>query len=269
MQSYSYFKKLAKKSLQGNFIKCIIAFLFVSLLPTLVSTFGERFPEMGISFTVISAVVALIIIPGFKMGAIDYLFGIIRREPITIGSMFNGFKYIFKLIPVEIARLISFLPLIIASIVFINILPKETMQVLTEYMNNPENAELLTKITDAEYNIMAIMQFVWIFTGILAIYLNTHLSLCEYILCNEGVSGFKSVFRSIKLMKGHILYYIGFSFSFILWILAAIFTSGISLIILHPYQQASYIMFYMELSYKDAQGNDNINNEPTIKEETE
>ncbi len=264
MQSYSYFKELAKKSLQGNFIKCMIAFLFVSLLPSFISAFRMRFSELGIIVTITGLISTLILIPCFKMGAIEYLFESIRKNKPPLGNMFNGFKYILKLIPVELARLISFLPIIISSIILINILPKETMDILTEYSKDLTNSEILKLIPVSQFKTMYIMEIALTLSVALSIYLNTHLSLCEYILCNEGISGTKSVFKSIKLMKGHILYYIGFSLSFILWILAGIFTGGLSDIILHPYKQTAFIMFYMELLYK----NKNIEvNEDTIKED--
>ena len=273
MQSYSYFKKLAKKSLQGNFVKCIIAFLFVSLLPTLTSAINTRFSEYTIPVAVTGLISSLILIPCFKMGAIEYLFETIRKNKPPLGNMFNGFKYIFKLIPIGIARLISFLPLIIVSIVLINMLPKETMDILTEYYNNPSDAEILNAIPMIEYKTMFFLECLFIISAALSIYLNTHLSLCEYILCNEGISGIKSVFKSIKLMNGHILYYIGFSLSFILWVLAGAFTGGISNLILYPYQQTSYIMLYMELLYRNSGITENTkenieNNEDTIKEDT-
>ena len=272
MQSYSYFKNLAKKGLQGNFTKCMIAFLFVSLLPVLSSALQSKFPKSEIMLLISGIVITVILVPCFKIGAIEFLFKAISKTPASLGDIFNGFKYILKLIPVGIARLISFLPLIIASRVFINALPKEVMDILLEFSNNPENIELLNKITDAQLNTMLIMELVFIASIIISIYLNTHLSLCEYILCNERVSGIKSVIRSIKLMRGHILYYIGFSLSFILWYLFAAFTGGLSLIILYPYQQAAYIMLYMELLYREAKkngeiNNDEIKNDDNIKED--
>ncbi|MBE7021461.1 MAG: DUF975 family protein [Ruminococcaceae bacterium] len=266
MQTYRYYKELAKKSLQGNFIKCIVAFLFVSLLPVLNSALEMRFPDNTKLLTVISLISTVILVPCFKMGAIEYLFDTIRNNKPPLGNMFNGFKYILKLIPVGLARVISFAPFIIASIVFINIMPEETMNILTEYAKDTSNTEILKAITDEQFNTMYIMELIWIFTVIISVYLNTHLSLCEYILCNEKASGFSSVFKSIKMMKGYILYYIGFSLSFILWFMAAAFTGGISLIILHPYQQTAYIMFYMDRLLKDSEADIEINDD-TIKEE--
>ena len=111
------------------------------------------------------------------------------------------------------------------------------------------NIMLLNKISDNDFYIMFVAEMSLIITLIVAAIINSYLALTEYILYNEKLSGIKSIIKSIKLMKEHIIYYIKFNLSFILWYVASAFTGGYSDLYLTPYKEASKIMFYNYLRY--------------------
>ena len=256
MKPYRYFKAIAKLGLRGSFLKNIVAFIFVSMLPTLFMLIPEKFQITGYKFLYISIPVIFVIIPCFRMGAIGFLFDSLSKKKTSLGNIFDGFKYFLKLIPLGITKILSVIPLVLAGYYMLNAISPETMELLTEFAENPmENQKLIEAISSQEIVKMYISEIAVITAFVIAIIVTAYTSLTEYIIYNEQMSGFKSLIKSIKLMKGHILYYIGFNLSFILWYLASAFTMGISGVIVAPYKEASFIIFYDYLRFLNGEKN--------------
>lgn len=256
MKPYRYFKAIAKMGLSGSFLKNIIAFIFVSMLPTLFMLIPEKFQITGYNFLYISIPVIFVIIPCFRMGAIGFLFDSLSKKNPSLGNIFDGFKYFFKLIPLEISKIISFIPLFLSGYYMLHAISPETMEMLTKFAENPvANQSILESISNQEIIKMYISEISLITSLVIAVIIKAYVSLTEYIIYNEEMHGFKALIKSIKLMKGHILYYIGFNLSFILWYMASAFTMGISGAIVAPYKEASFIIFYDYLRFLNGEKN--------------
>lgn len=271
MKPYRYFKTLAKLGLAGRLIKCMVAFLFVTLLPQLIILIAGKFKFEAYQIITVMVLTTFVIIPCFKMGAITFLYDSLYKKETSLGNMFDGFCYIIKLIPLTLAKIISYLPFAVVIYFAYKFLTPETMNTLTEYANDPiNNIDLIATIADKDFYIMFFSELGIIFSVIFSLVVSAYLSLTMYILYDEKLSGIKSVIRSIKLMRGHILYYIGFNISFVFWYIASAFTKGYSDLYLNPYKEASFIMFYeyLKLSKEENKeiNSDSNNNEP-IEEE--
>lgn len=259
MKPYRYFKVAAKLGLSGSLIKCMVAFLFITLLPRLAQLLSGKFAFSTYQFLIIMAITTLVIIPCFKMGAISFLFDSLLKKETSLGNMFDGFKYIIKLIPLTVVKIVSYLPFALVIYLAYTFLSPETMDTLMEYANDPmNNIQLLATIADRDFYVMFLSELGIIISIIISIIITSYVALTMYILYDEKLSGIKAVLRSIKLMKGNILYYIGFNLSFIFWYFASSLTFGYSDLYLNPYKEASFIMFYSYLKHK--------NNEPEIIE---
>ena len=155
MKPYIFFKTSAKINLGRNFIKCIIAFLFVSLLPSLIilSTF--------------------ILIPCFKIGAIGFMIDSMEKKETSLGNMFDGFLYIFKLIPLILSKIISYIPLMLVIFLAYKLISKEAMDILREYALDPaKNIDMLVKIPQSDFYTMFFTELGVVVSIILSIIIN-------------------------------------------------------------------------------------------------
>lgn len=94
--------------------------------------------------------------------------------------------------------------------------------------------------------IMAIFLFIVLMIfEILLIARVLSLTLSQYIgIDNPEFLAKQCVDKSIELMKGNRLKYIGLNFSFIGWIILSYLTFGMGFVFLIPYMQVSYVCFY-------------------------
>lgn len=254
MKPYSYFKTIAKIGLAGSFIKSIIAFLFVTLLPQIAFLLPSKLKLSNYQFLIIMAVVIFILVPCFRMGAIGFVSDSLLKKKTSLGNIFDGFKYVLKLIPLIFSKILPVIPFAVMAYIVFNYMSPETFEVLTKYANNPlENAKLLSSITDKDYMLMILFEISLIISLVLSIVLASYFAFTEYIIYSEKLSGIKALIKSMKMLKGHILYYIGFNFSFILWYLASGITMGASTLILNPYKEAAFILFYNYLRFENGE----------------
>lgn len=249
MKPYSFFKTSAKINLGRNFIKCIIAFLFVSLLPNLILLLPGSLNLSRTHTLILLLTSSVILIPCFKIGAIGFMIDSMEKKETTLGNMFDGFLYIFKLIPLILSKIVSYIPMMLVIFLAYKLISKEAMDILKEYALDPaKNVDMLIKIPQSDFYTMFFAEFGIVVSIIISIIINAYVSLTNYILYSEKLSGIKAVIKSIKLMKGHILYYIGFNLSFFIWYIISAFTEGFSDTILIPYKEASFIIFYKYLN---------------------
>ncbi len=254
MKPYRFFKTSAKINLGRSFLKCIIAFLFVSLLPNLILLLPQSLDLSRTQTLILLFTSTFILIPCFKMGAIGFMIDSIEKKETSLGNMFDGFLYIFKLIPLILTKLISYLPLILVMFLTYKLISKEAFDILKEYTLDPaKNVDMLVKIPQSDLYTMFFSEVGIVISFFISIIINAYVSLTNYILYSEKLSGIKAVIKSIKLMKGHILYYIGFNLSFIIWYIASVFTDKFSDIIFIPYKEASFIIFYNYLRFKNGE----------------
>ena len=249
MKPYIFFKTSAKINLGRNFIKFIVAFLFVSLLPSLILLLPSSLNLSKIHTLILLILSTFILIPCFKIGAIGFMIDSMEKKETSLGNMFDGFLYIFKLIPLILSKIISYIPLMLVIFLAYKLISKEAMDILREYALDPaKNIDILVKIPQSDFYTMFFTELGVVVSIILSIIINAYVSLTNYILYSEKLSGIKAVIKSIKLMKGHILYYIGFNLSFFIWYIVSAFTQGFSDTIFIPYKEASFIMFYKFLN---------------------
>lgn len=254
MKPYRYFKQAAKINLGKNFIKCIIAFLFVSLLPNLILLLPGSLNLQRTHTIILFIISTLFLIPCFKMGAIGFMIDSLEKKETSLGNMFDGFLYLFKLIPLMITKIISYIPLALVMFITYKLLSKEAMDILKEYALNPvKNVDILVKIPQSDLYTMFFAETGIVLSIAISIIVSVYVSLTNYILYSEKLSGIKAVIKSIKLMKGHILYYIGFNLSFFIWYIISAFTQNFSDIIFIPYKEASFIIFYNYLRFKNGE----------------
>lgn len=249
MKPYRLFKTLAKLNLGKNFIKCVIAFLFVSLLPNLILLLPNSLELTRNNTLILLLLSTFILIPCFKIGAIGFMIDSIEKKETSLGNMFDGFLYIFKLIPLMISKIISYIPLILVIFLTYKLISKEAIDILKEYALDPaKNIDILIKIPQSDLYTMFFSEIGIVASFVVSVIISAYVSLTNYILYCEKLSGIKAVIKSIKLMKGHILYYIGFNLSFFIWYIISAFTHGFSDMIFMPYKEASFIMFYKYLN---------------------
>jgi len=268
MRPYKYFKTIAKMRLTGKYIKCIVAFLFVTLLTNLLTILPGKINLDMYQYLIFSIPSYLILIPCFRMGAIGIVFNSLENKDAPFGNLFDGFKYIFKLIPIFITKLISFVPLFITGVFFYKFASDDLIKGIIEYSSHPDQNTLdsLSLILENNSLFITMVEMFFVLSMVISIIVSCYIALSEYILYNENTSGIKAVIKSIKLMRGHILYYIGFNLSFILWHIAASFTYGLSTLILNPYKEAAFIIFYNYLRFAEGEDISTVSDEP-IKEE--
>ncbi len=100
----------------------------------------------------------------------------------------------------------------------------------------------------------ALMILMFLFLGLtiagacMAAYKQFSYSMSAYILYeNPGMGANNAIKESIQLMKGNKWRLFCLNFSFIGWAILCLFTLGIGLLWLKPYQEASYAAFYREI----------------------
>lgn len=254
MKPYRYFKQTAKINLGKNFIKCIIAFLFVSLLPNLILLLPGSFNLTRTHTIILFILSTFFLIPCFKMGAIGFMIDSLEKKETSLGNMFDGFLYLFKLIPLILTKVISYIPLFLVMFITYKLMSKEAIDILKEYALDPvNNIDILVKIPQSDLYTMFFAEAGIVISILISIIVSVYVSLTNYILYSEKLSGIKAVIKSIKLMKGHILYYIGFNLSFFIWYIISAFTQSFSDIIFIPYKEASFIIFYNYLRFENGE----------------
>ena len=120
--------------------------------------------------------------------------------------------------------------------------------------NSPQFSDLFSQFSRlGEGLVMQLLRslliFLWallfVIPGIIATY---RYAMAPYILYeNPGMSAYEAIQRSKELMEGNKWRLFCLSFSFIGWRILAIFTLGIGLLWVIPYEEAAYAAFYREI----------------------
>ena len=84
MKPYRYFKTLAKLGLAGNFIKSIIVFSFVTLLPQLLFLLPSKIDFKGYQIIIIMAITMFLLVPCFRMGAIGFVSDALSKKKMLL-----------------------------------------------------------------------------------------------------------------------------------------------------------------------------------------
>ena len=237
MKPFFYYKLKAKQVLRGNLIKPAIVSFFITLISTFVTLYFSMFTtDNSILDIALEALASLLVIQPFSMGSTIFFMKFIEEKDVNVGTVFDGYKYILKLIP-------YFIIVTLISLGF---------SLCVDYFSG----FILEKVP-----FFALEIFIGLV--IVVFILEAYLSFVFYILYEEKeTNGIKAVIKSVKMLKGRILYFIGLHLSFILWILSALFTFGVTLFYTIPYMEFTKLMFYKDIK------NSVINNED-IKEEEE
>lgn len=224
MKPFLYYKIKAKRVLRGKLFKPGMVGVFSVLLTVFVNTYSAGYsPDNEIYSIIEDFLKNLLIVQPLSLGCIIFYMDFARGKATNVGDVFNGYKYILKLIPYVIISLgISYSSYYITDFAFARFI-KDTE-------NGSVIGELITSIS-----------------VVIPLIVNTYLSFTRYIIYDEKISGIKAIIKSIKLTKGHIIYLIGISFSFFLWILLCVTTLGIAFVYVIPYIETTLIMVYEHL----------------------
>lgn len=253
MKSFRFYKALARTAIGGtNFLKAIIVFLLVSLLPNLITLLTSKINTENIWVIAGSILVLyLSLMNPFNMGAIEFLMNILTNKEYSVGNIFDGYKYILKLIPVSAVKFIPYLIMGGIAYLFNMLIDSNITDILLKYIEDPYgNIALLQSISDKDLLLIFLFEITFISAMLLIVLVDAYTALTPYILYDRQdlkFSGFKAVLMSIKMMKGHILYYIGLTLSFIPWHLASMITMGLIGLYATPYIEATRIVFYYHL----------------------
>ncbi len=113
---------------------------------------------------------------------------------------------------------------------------------------------ILTAIAAAlELTILTVIIAIFLFIVLIAfevLFIAKVLSiiLSQYIgIDNPDYTGKQCVDKSVELMKGYRLKYIGLTLSFLGWIILSYLTFGMGFVFLIPYMQVSYVYFYEKI----------------------
>lgn len=219
IKPFGYYKAIAREKMTGKILKLSPIIIMSVILPLFVSGYLTVFYKEDNEFfnNILSTISNILIIIPFEMGFTIFYMNHFYGKPAKVGDVFDGYKYIIKLIPyILVTEIVSYASA--WGIGFI-INASETM------------VSLVTTI-------ITVVMFV----------IQICISFTTNFLYDEGEKGgIKALASSIKLAGGNILYITGLYFSFILWMFAIIFTFGIAALYVIPYMEFTLIALYEDL----------------------
>jgi hypothetical protein len=219
IKPFGYYKAIAKEKMAGKILKLSPVIIMSVVLPLFIGGYLKVFYKEGNEFfnNILSTLSNILIITPFKMGFTVFYMNHFYGKSAKVGDVFDGYKYIIKLIPyILVTEIVSFtsawgMGFIIGA--------SETM------------VSLVTTV-------MTVLMFV----------IQIYISFTTNFLYDEGEKGgIKALVSSIKLAGGNILYITGLYFSFTLWMFAIIFTFGIATLYVIPYMEFTLIALYEDL----------------------
>jgi len=224
MKPFLYYKIKARRAIRGKLFKPGIVGAFSVILAIFVSIYSALYDtDNEIYNIVIDVIKNILFVQPFTMGCTVFYMNFINNKNANVGDVFDGYKYILKLVPYVIISLgVSYLSYYLTDVIF------------HIFIDGNSEGSLIGEL----------MLYI---STIVPLIVNTYLSFTAYILYDEKISGIKAIIKSIKMTKGHIIYLIAIQFSFFLWILLGITTFGIALVYVIPYIEITLIMVYEDL----------------------
>ena len=256
-------KQIAKRSLTGHYGTMIGISLLLSLFSMVITylfnfignqlflmcavTFetDSEILRYGISFVLsfISSLISCLFTVGNAKAFIQLLYG----QPVHVSMLFYGFKnhpdrVMLSNIPLILITLILSVPATIYSEMY--------LEYAYEYLDAIENmGTVFTPETlPVMHSSMMLMALLSMAASVALIFVTLHFAMINYLLVEMEDTSPKDIIRTgFAMMKGHKGRYFGLIVSFIGWTLLGIFTCGIGLIWVVPYQQATFAAFYLDL----------------------
>lgn len=237
MKPFYYYKMQAKEQLFGRAGKPVLIAIFTMLLTFIVnfviSGYYAEDVMSKIIYYVLNILSVILVVQPIQMGATVFYMKFTRDKEASVGTVFDGYKYLKRLIPYLIITLaLSLISSFVTDFVTGFLLTSDNVIASTD------NIFLEVEITVISLLVMSAIIYI----------INMYLSFTFYILYDdEEISGFKAVIKSIKMTKKYILYLIGLNLSFILWFIASAFTMGIILLYVKPYMDITLLMAYEDI----------------------
>lgn len=200
-----------------NILITVLTFIMQLIIsPVDLSTLAIR--EIPLKNMIIYYVINFILLMPLTQGVVSFTLKFKRRSESNVGDVFDGYKVFFPLLVITAVNM--------------------GLAALASHID----ALIPVKGFGAE--------ILFVVALVLLLIAECYLSQCGFLLCDGMKNPFKIIFESIRLMKGNVLKYIGLLFSFVLWIIGAMFTMGLLMMWFVPYQKVALAVFYDELSGK-------------------
>lgn len=244
-------KREAKEKLKDNKVVFAGACLLLFVLTLVVDSLCMLIPLVG---NMVSGAVSTL----FTLGFLSMSLKLVDGGTPNVSDLFNGFKINpVKSVCLFLLTMLFYLPIVlIASLVML-------LPLLTVFgVSLLDNGVILSTLISL-FVLIPVIIIDMILFAVSTTALNAYLFASFYMLV-EGDD--RSIFAILKdsrdFIKGRVLEYIVFNFSFLGWYLTVPFTLGLSLLWLMPYINISYAIYYRELSSK---GVEVINTDGTVE----
>ena len=216
---FGYYKEVAREKMAGKILKLSPVIIMSVILPLFLNGYLSIFykEDNELFNNIISILSSIFILVPFEMGFTIFYMNHFRDKASKVGDVFDGYKFIIKLIPyILLTELVSFA--LVWGMGFI--------------MSVSET--LIPLVTTVVTVLMFVIQIYISFTT-------------NFLYDEEEKGGIKALVNSIKMVNGNILYITGLCFSFTLWMFAIMFTFGIAALYVIPYMEFTLIAFYEDL----------------------
>ncbi len=225
-------KAKARASLIGHYLPVIGAFLAFSFLQyfiTVPSTFLDITPPFGIVFYYASCLFLELFFCVFQMGFACLFLCNACQRPIGAGFLFTGFwnrpgrTIAVRFFPTLLLLLLNLIPTVL----------------LRQYLAVREEKWLM-------YAIFFFLVFLPVSWFIRILYSQTYYVMLDF----PELGARECLRRSRRLMKGNMLRYLWLDLSFLPLLLLGLFSCGIGLLYVRPYQEQTCAYFYLDLISK-------------------
>lgn len=214
----------ARAALKGQWVMAALTTLVMMLATMGVSTVGSFLAVIPLIGWIISLALTAVSTV-FSIGYYQYALNLVDHKPAEIKDIFSRFDLLIPNVKIFLLTiLIFFVPTLIVGIV----------------------GGILTALLDALGGLL-------LFAGMIAIYVFLimfafGMSMVNFVLLeNPGIGAREAMRKSWDLMNGHKFRFFCLGFSFIGWGFLSLFTFGIGVFALTPYESVAYASFYREL----------------------
>lgn len=214
----------ARAALKGQWVMAALTTLVMMLATMGVSTVGSFLAVIPLIGWVISLALTAVSTV-FSIGYYQYALNLVDHKPAEIKDIFSRFDLLIPNVKIFLLTiLIFFVPMLIVGIV----------------------GGILTALLEA-------LGALVLSVGMIALYVflimfGFGMSMVNFVLLeNPGIGAREAMRKSWDLMNGHKFRFFCLGFSFIGWGFLTLFTFGIGVFAVMPYEYVAYASFYREL----------------------
>lgn len=250
----------ARKKLTGNWTKCALYTLLLTIISMLYSSI-EGFLNQGILKTLFDILWYIIYVP-ISYGFVATFMNIFNGNTVDIFYFltegFKNFKKVWKVTLQTLLKLIGWFSLLILSMVLLGI------SILSTAASSVISLGAISSFTN--FGVLGTISLILLLVSLVGLTIKELSYVLNFFILFEEpeLSSKEIVNKSEQLMNNNRSRYFCLSLSFIGWAILALFTFGIGYFFLIPYIQISMIVFYKKLTKKidtDVQTDNNKNSD--------